>query len=311
MAGKRKSHPGDSVTLRGMKRYKPEGKVKPIPDEWADLLEQYILNQRAAGKPWTSIATRRSHVARMARSLATPPADVTGRQLETWFGRQEQWKNETRRGYRNSMRSFFGWAHDTGRLDNNPAATLPHVAAEKGRAKPAPDRVWKEALLAADDRETVMLQLACHLGMRRTEVALCSTHDLHEEFDGWMLTVHGKGGKIREVPVTDELAALIQQGAAGHTPGCSRTGYLFPGDDHGHLSPKWVGTLCARVMPGVWTMHKLRHRYGTRALRGTGNLRAVQELLGHASVATTEIYTEVGGEERRATAAAAIYRDAA
>jgi integrase/recombinase XerC len=291
--------------------YTPQGKVKPIPDEWAELLSEYILSQRAADRPWTSIATRRSHIARMARELNVPPEQVTGRMLEAWFGQQDQWQTETRRGYGQSMKSVFGWAHRTGRLDTNPALALPHVAASKGKAKPAPDRVWKESILAADARETVMLELACHLGMRRAEVAVCSTDDLHEEFDGWMLTVHGKGGKDREVPVSNELAVMIQRGAAGHTPGCSRTGYLFPGDDNGHLSPRWVGTLCSRVMPGVWTMHKLRHRYGTRALRGTGNLRAVQELLGHASVATTEIYTEVGGEERRAAAAAAIYRDAA
>ncbi|SNS57338.1 tyrosine-type recombinase/integrase [Rhodococcoides kyotonense] len=291
--------------------YKPAGVAKALTEEWSDLLSGYISHERAAGRPWTSISTRRAHVSRMSRELNVPPAEVTGLMLKDWFGLQDQWKTETRRGYRNSMRAFFGWACSESRIDSNPALDLPHVSAEKGRAKPAPDRVWKESQLAADDRTLVMLELACHVGMRRAEVAVCSTDDLHEEFDGWMLTVHGKGGKDREVPVTDEIATMIQRGAAGHTIGARKTGYLFPGDIDGHLSPRWVGKLCAQAMPGVWTMHKLRHRYATRALRGTNNLRAVQELLGHASVATTEIYTDVGGEERRAAAVAAVYRDVA
>ncbi|MEC4838196.1 tyrosine-type recombinase/integrase [Mycobacteroides chelonae] len=83
-------------------------------------------------------------------------------------------------------------------------------------------------------------------------------------------------------------------------PGSSPTGWLFPGNDNGHLSPRWVGTLCAKVMPEVWTMHKLRHRFATRAYRATRNIRAVQRLLGHASVATTQIYTAVDDHEMRA-----------
>lgn len=291
--------------------YQPQGKAKPLPEEWASLLAGYISDERAAGRPWTSIGTRKAHISRVARAMDVPPEEVNGGMLKAWFGLQDHWRTETRRGYRNSMRAFFGWANAEGHLPSNPALALPHVPAEKGKARPAPDRVWKESKLAADDRTLVMLELACHVGMRRAEVAVCSTEDLHEEFDGYVLTVHGKGGKDRDVPITDELAAMILRGAAGHTIGAAKRGYLFPGDIDGHLSPRWVGKLCAEAMPGVWTMHKLRHRYATRALRGTNNLRAVQELLGHASVATTEIYTDVGGEERRAAAVAAVYRDVA
>lgn len=310
MTGTRKLHAGNSVVVKHM-TYIPGGIAKPLTDEWSALLSRYAIDERAAGSPWTTIGTRRSHVARMARCLDVSPSEVTGRLLTDWFGMQEQWQNETRRGYRNSMRSFFRWAYRERHLPSNPAKALPKVPAKKAKAKPAPDRVWLESLMAADRRDEMMLELACHAGFRRGEVAVCSTADIHEEFDGWMITAHGKGGKDREVPISRGLAELLLRGAAWHTEGASATGYLFPGDDHGHLSPRWVGTLCSRVMPGVWTMHKLRHRYATRALRGTGNLRAVQELLGHESVATTEIYTEVGGEERRAAADAAVYRDAA
>jgi integrase len=107
---------------------------------------------------------------------------------------------------------------------------------------------------------------------------------------GAALLVHGKGGKLRVVPVGDDLAAAI----------AGVGGYLFPGAEDGHLSPRWVGKLMAGALPDHWTAHTLRHRFATRAYRGSRNLRAVQTLLGHSSVATTERYTAVDDDEIRA-----------
>ncbi|SKT96139.1 tyrosine-type recombinase/integrase [Mycobacteroides abscessus] len=272
----------------------------PVPTGWNHLIEGYRQHQQAAGRPATTIATRLSHITRIARALDMPANRVAGKALKAWFATQTQWSIETRRGYRNSARSFFGWAHNEGLIDTNPSIDLPHVTAPVPLPKPAPDRVWKESLFAADARTTVMLHLACGAGMRRAEVAQVHTSDLIESFDGYQLIVHGKGNKKRVIPITDEIAAMIQRGAAGHTPGCSPTGWLFPGDNNGHLSARWVGTLCSKAMPEVWTMHKLRHRFATRAYRATRNIRAVQKLLGHASVATTQIYTAVDDHEMRA-----------
>lgn len=272
----------------------------PVPAGWDGLIEGYRQHLQAAGRSKATIATRLSHIFRIARVLDISPSRVTGRMLKSWFATQTHWSTETRRGYRNSARSFFGWAHDDGRIGTNPSVELPHVVAAVPVPKPAPDRVWKESLLAADARTSEMLELANGVGMRRAEVAQVHTRDLVESFDGYQLLVHGKGDKCRLVPVTDEVAAMIQRGAAGHTPGASTEGYLFPGNDNGHLSPRWVGRLCAKAMPDIWTMHKLRHRFATRAYRATRNIRAVQRMLGHASVATTQIYTAVDDHEMRA-----------
>jgi integrase/recombinase XerC len=118
--------------------------------------------------------------------------------------------------------------------------------------------------------------------------------------------VHGKGGKQRIVPISDDLAEAIRQGAAGHTPGSSSHCWLFPDGCGGHLSPQWVGELVKQALPDGYTMHSLRHRFASRAYRGTRNLRAVQTLLGHASIATTERYTAVDDDEARAAAMAAL-----
>lgn len=277
----------------------------PTPPAWASLLGDYLDHAAAAGYPRTTAATRAAHIRRIARAVGVSPADVAGDTLVAFFARQPQWARETRRGYRNSCVSFFGWAHAEGRIPVNPAPALPSVKPKPPAPRPAPDRVYRESLMAASPREMVMLRLAAEAGLRRAEIAQVHTDDLNEGFDGYVLIVRGKGDKPRTIPITDELAELVAAGAAGHTPGAPAAGWLFPGDDAGHLSPRWVGKLCGAAMPAGWTLHKLRHRFATRAYRGTRNLRAVQTLLGHASVATTEIYTAVDDAEVRAAAIAA------
>jgi site-specific recombinase XerD len=122
---------------------------------------------------------------------------------------------------------------------------------------------------------------------------------------GAQLVVHGKGDKERIVPISESLAEAISRGAAGHTPGAPADGWLFPNYNGGHLTAYHVGALVVRVLPGHWTMHTLRHRAASRAYRGTRNLRAVQQLLGHASVGTTEFYCAVDDSEIRAAMEAA------
>lgn len=277
----------------------------PAPDAWIGHIGDYLDSLAAAGKPATTRATRSAHLCRVARGLGVPPEKVTGASLIAFFAKQQHWARETRRGYRNSCVSFFGWAHSDGRIETDPSRELPSVSPAPPAPRPAPDRVYRESLIAAPARVRLMLRLAAELGLRRAEVAQVATSDLTEEFEGYVLVVHGKGGKIRTLPVSDELGAAIAAGPAGHTAGEPAAGYLFPGDDDGHLSPRWVGRLCREAMPDGWTMHKLRHRFATRAYRGTRNLRAVQTMLGHASVATTEIYTAVDNAEVRAAMMAA------
>lgn len=277
----------------------------PIPPGWAPSIGAYVRTLAAMGRPETTIATRRSHMARIARSMgADHPTDVTTEMLRDWFSAQN-WARETRRSYRNSCASFFRWAHREGLLTTNPAADMPAVTPHRPQPKPTPDRVWRAAKMAADARTRLMLHLAADCGLRRSEVAQVHTDDLRESLGGPELLVHGKGARERVIPITDELAEAIEAGAAGHTPGAAPTGWLFPGQINGHLSPRRVGELCAEVLPGVWTMHSLRHRAGTMAHRGTRDLRAVQKLLGHSSLSVTERYVATDDAEVRAAMMAA------
>lgn len=280
------------------------GKAKPVPPDWIALIAAFLRHLTAAGQPATTINTRRQQIERLARGLVTAPRDVT-RDMITDFHAAQTWALETRRGHRNAAAAFFTWAHMTERIPTNPAANLPIVKSSVPAPRPAPDRIVTAGLETPSERVRLMLRLSCELGLRRAEVAQVRADDIEDGIGGALIRVRGKGGKVRVIPISDELALAVESGPAGHTRGAPRTGWLFPGSDDGHLSPRWVGKLCAEALPGGWTMHTLRHRFATRAYRGSRNLRAVQTLLGHSSVATTQRYTAVDEDEVRAAMMAA------
>lgn len=159
-----------------------------------------------------------------------------------------------------------------------------------------------QALTAADDRGQLILRLAAEAGLRRAEIAVVHCRDMFEDLAGWTLNVHGKGGKDRDVPLPSHLAATIRL-RAGKT-------WMLPGDYQGHLSPRWVGKLATRVMPDEWTLHSLRHRFSSVSYEIDRDLMALRDVLGHASVATTQRYVKTPDEaKRRIVSSVAHYRD--
>lgn len=247
---------------------KPPGPPPSLhaPPSWRRDIDDYLLNLNAAGQRPATIRLRKTVLCAAAHGLGRPPADVTAEHLLDWLGKQQHLSPEGRKTYRSTLRGFFVWAYEMDRVRDYVADSLPKVRCPLGRGA-----------------------AVC----RRAEAAQAHTGDL---MDGGLLLVHGKGGKRRIVPISDYLAALIRD-----TP----HGYLFPNGTGGHLTAEHVGKLVSRALPGDATMHTLRHRYATRAYRGSHNLRAVQQLLGHASIVTTERYTALCDDEVRAAAAAA------
>jgi len=267
-----------------------------IPAPWATAIHEYLAAQRDAGRPETTIAARRQHLEHLARRVHTDPWRLTGPELRD-YTRAQPWMPETRRGRRTTFLSFWRWAVAEGHTLENPATILPPVAASSPNPRPAPDDVYRLALARATDLERIMLRLAADCGLRRAEVARVHSRDLMQDLIGWSLTVHGKGGRVRVVPLTDRLARdLLALGP----------GYAFPGADNGHLSPRWIGRRISRLLGPDWTMHKLRHRAATRVYQASaGDTFIVQELLGHASPATTRRYVRVPSTAIRAAVLAA------
>lgn len=260
-----------------------------LNSEWQQAIEGFLAHERAGGKRSNTNRARREHLNHLARRVTVGPWEVTADLLMDYLEGQE-WATETRRGRRTTFQRFYGWGLYRGHVTLNPVDLTPKIKMQKGTARPAPDAVYKAALMAAHPRERLMLRLAAEVGLRRAEVAQIHTRDLMEDMVGHSLIVHGKGGKVRIVPLPVSLGRTIQD---------TEPGYLFPGDDAGHLSPRYVGKLIRDVMPGEWTMHTLRHRFATRLYALTRDILLVQETLGHASPSTTRIYVPYDRERGR------------
>lgn len=206
------------------------------------------------------------------------------------------WKPETRHAYHVSVRHFFRWwaaEHGT----ESPGTVLTGVRRNIPPPRPTPESILREALSTAPPRTALILRLAAEIGLRRSEIAHLHQSDLVETAHGWSLTIHGKGGTTGILPVTPSLARTIRK--AGPT-------WVFPGLIDGHLSPRWISKLVARVPPAGWSLHTLRHRFATTVYRHGGrDILAVQQALGHSSVETTQRYTAGSPESIRAMTASA------
>lgn len=273
--------------------------IYTLPESWETAVGNWTQWLTIGGMSAASVVLRRNNVRMVARCSGTSrPRDVTLADLVRVCSGQT-WSLEHRRSVRTSLVQFLDWCARNDLAASNPALQLPTVRNDPGRPRPATEDVWRDLVATAKPRELLMVRLAGEAGMRRGEVALCHRDDLFDDPRGACLIVHGKGNKQRVIPLNEPLAQAIREHC--------RVGYLFPGQTNGHISAQSVGTLISALMPTGYTMHTLRHFFATRAYRGSRNIRAVQMLLGHASVATTERYTAVDDDELRAAAMSACY----
>ena len=147
-------------------------------------------------------------------------------------------------------------------------------------------------------RDAAVLGLLYGAGLRISEALGLKVKDFTAGADA--LTVTGKGNKTRMVPLLPQVAKLIADYIA-LCPNLPADGPLFLGSRGGPLSPRVVQLAMATLrgalgLPDTATPHALRHSFATHLLARGGDLRAIQELLGHASLSTTQIYTAVDAE---------------
>lgn len=195
----------------------------------------------------------------------------------------------SRSGYLSTIRGFHRWLYRTGRRQDDPTELLPTIRTPRPVPHPVPEDVLAEALRWADPEVRLMLLLGAYAGLRRSEIAKVHRDDVA---DG-MLTVTGKGKVTRRVPIHPLLAE----------PLAGLTGWAFPSHRNigEHLSAYTVGQRIATALGGGWTAHSLRHRAATQWYAARRDLRAVQQLLGHASPTTTAGYVGLDDHAMRAT----------
>ncbi|KQT32317.1 recombinase XerD [Sphingomonas sp. Leaf412] len=202
-----------------------------------------------------------------------------------------------------SLRRFFGFLIDEGDRADDPSPALPRPAA----ARPLPrtlghadvDRLFAvvaERLatpLPNDLRLAALIELLYGSGLRATELVSLPRNAIHP--DRPFLILRGKGGRERLVPISDRARAAV---AAWRAHVEVDRAFLFP-SGKGHLSRVRLFQIvrdlaaAAGIAPDRISPHVLRHAFATHLLEGGADLRALQSMLGHADIATTQIYTHV------------------
>jgi len=150
-------------------------------------------------------------------------------------------------------------------------------------------------------RDAAVMALLYGSGLRISEALGLKRRDVPLPGDGDVLVVTGKGNKTRMVPVLQNVLALIRDYVAMCPHPLPAEGPVFVGARGGPLRARIIQLAMARLrgalgLPDSATPHALRHSFATHLLSRGGDLRAIQELLGHASLSTTQIYTGIDGE---------------
>jgi integrase len=161
----------------------------------------------------------------------------------------------------------------------------------------APDDDLEAALTVATPSQRAMVLLARYGCLRLTELTTLHTRAR----EGERLRVIGKGDKERIVFANEPLLFALHALERAQGPG-----YYFPGLNGPHMHPMSVNKIITRVTG--WNPHSLRHAGATAAYNATGDLRGVQEMLGHASLATTQRYLHLDDAARRRVAEGTLMR---
>jgi site-specific recombinase XerD len=231
--------------------------------------------------------TRRLRLSFARRYMATcDPMVATVTDVAAFLGR-DGWKPATRAAARASLMSLHEWMVAEGLRDDNPVKGVKPIRKPPGVPRPAPESVVSLALgEGLDNRTRLMILLGAYAGLRRSEIASLHTDQITDTH----VRVTGKGEKTRVIPLHPVLRDSLRAVVKGD-------GFVFPGRGGGPVSTRTVNRVVNRVLPAGMSTHTLRHRFATQVLSRSHDLRAVQTLLGHASVATTQIYTQVTDED--------------
>lgn len=272
----------------------------------AALIDRFLEMMAAeTGAAANTIAAYRSDLALASAALAGRLGEADAAVLAR-LG--EEWRALSRATVARksaALRRFFTFLHDDGLRPDDPGAALPRP----GAARPLPkvlsradverlfagiaERLAVEPVLSRDLRLAALIELLYGSGLRATELVSLPRDAIHP--DRPFLILRGKGGRERLVPISDRARAAVAAWRA-HV-GADRA-WLFPSGKK-HLSRvrlyQLVKELAASVgiAPDRISPHVLRHAFATHLLAGGADLRALQSMLGHADIATTEIYTHV------------------
>ncbi len=301
-ATKQSRHQGERMTTQqAIRRVHSTG--------WDEMLAEFEDYQVASNLSEKTIANRQECLRQLAAKTGEDPWTVTRQDLLRHLGRRHHrtglhLAQGTMQAERSYFQSFFGWMLDEGHRGDNPAARLPKV--KMARRKPRPFRMDQvEAMLdsGAYRRTRDIITICALTGLRIGEVVRIRGEDV--DLVGMVIRSRRKGGLEHRLPIKAGLFELVKR--------YPNSGWWFPSpypnkqfpDGGGHILMASASDAISKAIrrAGITdeslTGHSLRHYLATTMLRNGVNIRVVQEMLGHASLATTQLYTDVDEEDMR------------
>jgi site-specific recombinase XerD len=276
-----------------------------------DLIGMHLSYLTMKGRRPNTVAYQRRALARLGTALAPVPlADAAEADLAAWRASLSHLSDAAVIAYVARARCWYGWLVRTGYRPDNPAADLPVPPSPEYRPRPMSEEDLIAVISAASGRVRAWLILAAVCGLRPVEIAClrCACIRDGDLVPGIRIAPEAtKGGRHgRFVALTgsewvfDELREC----------GLPSSGWAYPRLDGrpGHVAPHLVShRMCAHIHACGFpdTAYALRHRCGTRLLAAAGgNIRVVQDVLGHLKLSTTAAYTLVENAESAAAIAA-------
>jgi site-specific recombinase XerD len=295
----------------------PSQGTAAVSEPWRAALRTFDADLRrrgAAERTRRAYGTDAAELAAWATSNGLSPAEINYPALRRWAARLSQKGSAPRTMARKiaSIRSLFRTLLEHGEIQANPADLLPAPRRPHDLPtvlKPQDVAAILDRIPAAtplEQRDRALFELAYACGLRAEEIVDLDVSAV--DFDAEQLRVEGKGSKTRFVPAGEPalkaVAAYLERArpalqSADEDPALflSKSGRRLSTSDVRRRLRVWARH--AATQTGVHP-HALRHSFATHLLEGGADLRAIQELLGHASISTTQVYTRVESARLRA-----------
>ncbi len=263
------------------------GLAVTLSEVMSNLVHLYLRHLRAVGYADQTIKDRGYVLHRADRELPYGLDQASVDELEAWFAAQRL-KPWSRSKYFADVAGFYAWAVWSEYLDWSPIHQLPRPRVPHSEPRPATEAQLLAALQLARPYRTAV-ELAAFDGLRAGEISRLCRDDVTPEY----LTVLRKGGKTQLLPTHPLVWEAIRDLPPGPVVARRRGG---------HFNPRGLAHTMSVRLHGIGapiTLHQLRHRFATALLDAGVHIRVVQELLGHASVTSTQVYTQVTDPQRR------------
>jgi integrase/recombinase XerC len=260
------------------------------------IVARYIEHMRLRNlRPWTVYGRERA-LARLGAWHGGPILYLTYAELYRWqLDRAKSIQPEPQRTELSHARQFYRWAVREGLIRDDPTDRLILPRVHQGLPRPIGDGDLAVAMEGALPETKAILGLAAFAGLRACEIAGLDWADvgLGEKYPGIRI-FEGKGGHGRIVPLSDALDGVLRELPHRRGPVIRRAdGRAGPNEAHRISS---MANTYLHALGIVETLHQLRHRFATSTYQACRDIRAIQDLLGHASPRTTSRYAAAASD---------------